>query len=752
MKKKIQFILIVLSISISIFSVTIYVDGNNTTAPWLGTLANPYQYIQTAVDNAQNGDLIHVFYYYIGYEGFDFDGKSLDIFSQGSLIPIINGDLSSPSLDIVIDMTDIYNPNVAPPKLHGFKIIGSSSATGIKLTNFDGLSPAKTYNNVIDGLGTAIYVGDNQKRIEVTTNELMNNNIAYYSKETSTNVGFSDLFNYNTVYDNNTGLYLDYRSDISSLGNLLYDNAIGINIISDYCELSVNECTITNTDPNNDDTGIFISDYSSLTVQDCIIYGYDTQIDDDGGTITITYSDVEDGYSGTGNIDDDPLFCFEYPYTYHLLEGSPCIDTGDPTTTGGDVRIDMGCYETTTNIKECEGNHWNWVSFPRLDRDDDDGVDAPPILGDFLDWPFSDLSLLYSSNVIAVLVYDHPDWTPASYYVKSTRGYKLDPQDNGDHYLTSQSGATRLDADWELDLPANNNWMGYWLPYTQNIEVAFGDFWDKVVSVYAEDWVYIYSTNETPISSPTGKNMVYGKGYVVTFDQAIKDFYWTDAVNVEEEQEIMIPQNFSFNDLPDYESIDVMDIPENVLEIGVFEEDICVGAIVVQDTCQQILVYSTSGSRDQIPFSFEVITNKRGAGEIITKYQVMNEETGLYENRPLISSQQINSVIMFGNLENLQNKTPVVDNVILHGNYPNPFNPETNITFSLPQEQNIDIVVYNMKGQKVRQLVCSQISSGEHSITWNGKDDNGKNVGSGLYLYKLITTDQEISKKMLLLK
>ncbi|NQV17206.1 MAG: hypothetical protein HQ534_01490, partial [Armatimonadetes bacterium] len=161
--------------------------------------------IQDVIDIASNGDIIHVYSYYTGYEGFDFDGKSLEICCEGYPRPIINGDLSSPSLGIVIDMTYIDNPSVAPPKLHGFKIIGSSTAIGVKLTNFDGLSPAKIYNNVIDGLGTAIYVGDNQKRIEITLNELLNNDYAYYSIETSANQGFPDYFHYNIVYDNDYG-------------------------------------------------------------------------------------------------------------------------------------------------------------------------------------------------------------------------------------------------------------------------------------------------------------------------------------------------------------------------------------------------------------------------------------------------------------------------------------------------------------------------------------------------------------------
>ncbi|NQV17502.1 MAG: hypothetical protein HQ534_03055, partial [Armatimonadetes bacterium] len=607
--------------------------------------------IQNVITNlAVHGDGIHVHSYSPSneYAGFDFEGKDLDILGQGNPRPIINGGNSQ----IVIDMTSIYNPSAqATPELKNFKIIGASAEIGVKLTNLTGLK-AKIENNIIDGIEKAIYVGDNQNSIKLYWNELLNNDYAYYSIETSANQGFPDDFNYNIVYDNDYGLYLGNLSNTGALGNSFYNN----------------------------DTGIFLQN-SVLVINSSIIYGNDTQIDNDNGYVTVTYSDIEDGYIGTGNIDDDPLFCFEYPYGYYLLEGSPCIDTGDPTRTDLDgTRLDMGWRLTDTDIKYCEGNHWNWVSFPRLDRDDDDAVDAPPILDDFLDWPF-DLELLYI-NLNPVLEYTNSSssWYPTSYYVKSSLGYKLDPQDNGDHYLPSQNGATRLPADWELrdTLPRNtDNWMGYWLPWTQNIEDAFGEFWESVVSVEAEDWYYEYSIYETPTSSTTNKNMVYGKAYIVVFGEDIEEFYWTDDMEETEQRERMESEYFSYNDLPSYEVIDVMDIPQNVLEIGVFEDDVCVGAVVVQDTCEQILVYSSNVLRDPIPFSFEIVTYNRETGVPITSYQVLNKETGIYESRSLISGQQKSSIIMFGNLEDPQNETPVIDNVVLHGNYPNPFNPET---------------------------------------------------------------------------
>ena len=85
-------------------------------------------------------------------------------------------------------------------------------------------------------------------------------------------------------------------------------------------------------------------------------------------------------------------------------------------------------------------------------------------------------------------------------------------------------------------------------------------------------------------------------------------------------------------------------------------------------------------------------------------------------------------------------------------NYPNPFNPTTTISFSLPNEQKIELTIYNIKGQKVKTLMDCYTSPGEFELIWNGKDDNGKRVCSGVYFYKLRTQNNEIIRKMLLLK
>jgi len=86
-------------------------------------------------------------------------------------------------------------------------------------------------------------------------------------------------------------------------------------------------------------------------------------------------------------------------------------------------------------------------------------------------------------------------------------------------------------------------------------------------------------------------------------------------------------------------------------------------------------------------------------------------------------------------------------------NYPNPFNPETNIVFNLPEDGKVQLDIYNIRGQKVKTLINSNLDQGNHSVIWNGEDDSGKKVSSGVYLYKLqVNGKTEKTKKMLLLR
>ncbi len=94
--------------------------------------------------------------------------------------------------------------------------------------------------------------------------------------------------------------------------------------------------------------------------------------------------------------------------------------------------------------------------------------------------------------------------------------------------------------------------------------------------------------------------------------------------------------------------------------------------------------------------------------------------------------------------------TPV--SFALNGNHPNPFNPETSISFSVPTDSEVKIDIYNIKGEKVRTLTNELYKTGTHSVVWNGRTDNGNSVASGVYFYRMDAGSYSAVRKMALLK
>jgi hypothetical protein len=92
------------------------------------------------------------------------------------------------------------------------------------------------------------------------------------------------------------------------------------------------------------------------------------------------------------------------------------------------------------------------------------------------------------------------------------------------------------------------------------------------------------------------------------------------------------------------------------------------------------------------------------------------------------------------------------DKYMLIGNYPNPFNPATTIEYNLPKRSQATLRVFNLLGQNIRTLVDAVQEPGMHTVLWNGKDDFGQQVSSGVYFYQLKTTERVETKKMILLK
>lgn len=112
----------------------------------------------------------------------------------------------------------------------------------------------------------------------------------------------------------------------------------------------------------------------------------------------------------------------------------------------------------------------------------------------------------------------------------------------------------------------------------------------------------------------------------------------------------------------------------------------------------------------------------------------------------------IDDVQIAGVVPNCDEIVPELPALALFDNYPNPFNPETTLSFSLPSSQSVRLDIFNLKGQLVKTLVNSDLASGVHRLVWDGKDARNQLVASGVYYYRLTAANDQLTKKMLLLK
>jgi hypothetical protein len=96
---------------------------------------------------------------------------------------------------------------------------------------------------------------------------------------------------------------------------------------------------------------------------------------------------------------------------------------------------------------------------------------------------------------------------------------------------------------------------------------------------------------------------------------------------------------------------------------------------------------------------------------------------------------------------------PLPDSFALHANVPNPFNPQTAIAYDIPAGgADVNITIYDVAGRRVRELVSQHRPAGVFSVQWNGDDDHGQRVASGVYFYRMRAGEFIDTKKMVLLK
>jgi hypothetical protein len=218
-------------------------------------------------------------------------------------------------------------------------------------------------------------------------------------------------------------------------------------------------------------------------------------------------------------------------------------------------------------------------------------------------------------------------------------------------------------------------------------------------------------------------------------------------------------------------------IPNSITTIGDGMFTYCTGltSIIIPNSVTEIGEVAFEGCSDLtsifIPNSVTTIGWRafRHCTQLTIYAEAPNQPAGW-----LVGWNPDNRPVVWGHVVSDGDITEIVHATILVGNYPNPFNPQTTIRFvigntpstSLPPlyreefsghhgyigNSHVVIDIYNVRGQRVRTLVNGVYSAGSHSVVWNGTDDNGRNVSSGMYFYRMTAGEYSSVRRMMMLK
>jgi hypothetical protein len=249
--------------------------------------------------------------------------------------------------------------------------------------------------------------------------------------------------------------------------------------------------------------------------------------------------------------------------------------------------------------------------------------------------------------------------------------------------------------------------------------------------------------------------MEFGKTYIIKLKnnvEPIENFQWADSrvhssglLNVKSEY-------FNYEEQSEYETINIESISENMsecLEIGIFSDEICLGAVKIDEFPVQILAY-TKGYEGK-SLTFRALYKSGVVSEIDPYVLDYNTRSGEFAKTILVAGDIEFKQTKLGYARgNSESGMPSI--ITKHTVYPNPFNPSTTINFNITETGLVTIEVFNSKGQKVSRLLNTFLPQGNHFMKWNGVNDYDESVSSGIYFYRITSEHSQVTGKMMLLK
>ena len=186
--------------------------------------------------------------------------------------------------------------------------------------------------------------------------------------------------------------------------------------------------------------------------------------------------------------------------------------------------------------------------------------------------------------------------------------------------------------------------------------------------------------------------------------------------------------------------------------------DIVLGKPIVMGNNGELLLASNTNAQGEVTYVIARIDGQAldlsGEALLSIPYTVNGQPNKAVE----IGLNNSKLAGMHGELIPVVERSTVIDfaglptRYALYQNYPNPFNPVTDIKFDLPDAGQVQLVIYNIAGQKIRTLVSDNLEAGFHQIRWNGRNEYNESVATGMYFYQLKAGNYHATKKMVILK
>ncbi|MDP8204245.1 MAG: C10 family peptidase [Candidatus Tenebribacter mawsonii] len=575
--------------------------------------------------------------------------------------------------------------------------------------------------------------------------------------------------NLNTTSNNGAGAVYCSGYNIILKNVSVYDNnQIGISMSRIGADLILENVSVCDNGWSGDGyVGIYHL-AGDITMNNCLVWGNNNDEDQIfhsqsyGGILTVTYSDIQGGWTGTGNINEGPLVDANYKPLWTEADYSPLIDTGDPSIFDPDGTIsDIGAVRAIDHKNETIellDSTINWMCFPVINTTSLDADLAENWLDDIWDNTVLDEVEWIRNGTGQSIVWDEgeEEFTNPLHEFTSAQGYKVSMLQSFDLDVTGflESQFTAIDLTAGMLPEGRINWIGYFPEVSMKPLDAFEAVLDDIDMIQTKD----FTLTKTALGWLGASNWTLNYGDLVVVNCTNDcSFYWGEQGGGSVPKSTRsTAEGFTYIEEADYIPVYVELDPEalgNPTEIGIFVDNECMGAEVIEDSLVQICAYVLNDSMAFDPGSveFQLYYTARSENMVIDTYSIKENLNDVGNKRKLDFSKSQDRYYLIS-LKDSGNNTPGIIKTSLDKNYPNPFNPTTTIRYSLANDGDVELNVYNVKGQKVRTLVNENKNSGHYQAIWDGTDNSKKQVASGVYFYRLTTSEKTLNKKMLLLK